>query len=162
LLDSCPGFEFSQVNITAGPSKKMRVSDKVVLYEMLQQNEYSDISGSEYSSDSKKIVKILSCGEESVSSDDEENVSDNRSMQHAICVKSGDKGPYFPFTCKPGINVDLEDPSNPLEYFELFCMPEIADIIARERNQYARIFLENMPNLKLRSRTHHWKETNRN
>jgi hypothetical protein len=32
----------------------------------------------------------------------------------------------------PGINVDLEGHSNPLEYFELLCTPEIAEIIARE------------------------------
>jgi hypothetical protein len=43
----------------AGPSKKMRVSDEV-LYELLQENEYSDISESEYSSDSEINVKIWS------------------------------------------------------------------------------------------------------
>jgi hypothetical protein len=51
-------------------------------------------------------VKILSCGEQSVNFD-EENVSENRSMQH-------------------GINTGLQDPSNPLEYFEL-CEQEIAE-----------------------------------
>jgi hypothetical protein len=30
-----------------GPSKKMRVSDEEVLYELLQENEYSGISESE-------------------------------------------------------------------------------------------------------------------
>jgi hypothetical protein len=30
------------------------------------------------------------------------------------------------------MNVDLEDPSNPLEYFELFCTPEIAEVMVRE------------------------------
>jgi hypothetical protein len=29
LLDSCPGFEFFQLNIMAGPSKKMCVSDEM-------------------------------------------------------------------------------------------------------------------------------------
>jgi hypothetical protein len=33
--------------------------------------------------------------------------------------------------------------------------------MARETNLYPQQFLENMPNLKLRSRLHHWKETNR-
>jgi hypothetical protein len=37
-------------------------------------------------------------------------------------------------------NVDLEAPSNPLEYFELFCTPDIAEVIARKRNQYAQTF----------------------
>jgi hypothetical protein len=61
----------------AGPSRKMRVSDEVVLYDMLQENEYSDISESICSSDSEVNVKILSCGEQNISSDEEENVSDN-------------------------------------------------------------------------------------
>jgi hypothetical protein len=43
----------------------------------------------------------------------------------------------------------------------LFWTPDIAEIIARETNQYAQKFLENMPNLKLKSRTHLWKEANR-
>jgi hypothetical protein len=58
-------------------------------------------------------------------------------MQHGVWVKSGAEGPCFPFTGKPSIIVDLEDPSNPLEYFDLFCTPEIAEVIARETNQYA-------------------------
>jgi hypothetical protein len=123
----------------AGPGKMMSVSDKV-LYKLLQHNEYRDISGSEYSSNSEINVKIWSCCEQSVNSDDEENVSDNSSMQHDKQAKSGAQRPQFPFTHKPGINVDLEDPSNPLEYFELFCTPEIADIIATETNQYATFF----------------------
>jgi hypothetical protein len=49
-----------------------------------------------------------------------------------------------------------------LEYFELFYTPEIAEVIAKEGNWYAKTFLENMPNLKLKSRTHHWREMNRN
>jgi hypothetical protein len=83
-------------------------------------------------------------------------------MQHGIRAKSGAEKPHLPFTGKPGIHVDLEDPSNPLEYLELFCMPEIAEVIAKETNQYSKIFLENTSNLKLRSRAHHWMKTNRN
>jgi hypothetical protein len=45
------------------------VSDEELLYEMLQENEYSDISESEYSNDSEINVKILSHGEQRVSSD---------------------------------------------------------------------------------------------
>jgi hypothetical protein len=80
LLDSCPGFKFLLVNIIAGPSKMMCVRDEEVLYELLQDNEYSDISEGKYSSDSEINVKISSCGEQSVSSDEEGNVSDYRSM----------------------------------------------------------------------------------
>jgi hypothetical protein len=67
----------------AGPSKKMRVSNEG-LYELFQESEYSDISEHECSSDSEINVKILSCGEQGVSSDEEQNVSDNSSMQHCI------------------------------------------------------------------------------
>jgi hypothetical protein len=128
----------------AGPSKKIRVSNEQVLYELLHMNEYSDISESEYSSDS------------------EINGSDNSSMQHGIWAKSGAERPRFLFTGKPGIIVDLEDPSNSLEYSELFCTQEIAEVIARETNRYSKKFVENTPNLKLLTTAHHWKEKNRN
>jgi hypothetical protein len=41
----------------AGPNKKMH--DEEVFSELLQENEYSDVSESEYSSDSEINVKIL-------------------------------------------------------------------------------------------------------
>jgi hypothetical protein len=107
-------------------------------------------------------VKILSCGEQSVSFDEEENVSDNSSTQHGKWEKSGSEQPRFPFAGKPGNDVDLDDSSNLLEYFHLFCTLGVAEVIAREKYQHTKQFLENMPNQKLRSRTHRWKETNRN
>jgi hypothetical protein len=136
----------------AGSSKKMHVRDGV-FYELLQENEYSDISESEIN------VKILSGGEQSVSSDEADNVSKNSCMHPDIWENSGAERSCFPFTGKPGINVDLEDSSNLLEYFELFCTPAFEEVIARETNLYAQKFVENTPNLKLKSRTHHWKET---
>jgi hypothetical protein len=45
--------------------------------------EYSDISESEYNSDSEINLNISSC-EQSVSCDEEGNVSDNSSTQHGI------------------------------------------------------------------------------
>jgi hypothetical protein len=98
----------------------MHVSDEV-FYELLQENVYTDISESEYSSYSEIDVKTSSGGEQSVSSDEAENVSNNSIMQPDVWVNAGAEQPCFPFTGKPGINVDLEDPSNTLEYFELFC-----------------------------------------
>jgi hypothetical protein len=62
--------------------------------------------------------------EASISNDNEINVK----------MLSGAVRSHFPFTCKPGINVDLEDSSKLLEYFELFCTPEISEVIARETN----------------------------
>jgi hypothetical protein len=61
----------------------MRVSDEEVLCELFQENECSDISESACSSDSEINVKISSCGEQSVSCD-EENASDSSSMLHGI------------------------------------------------------------------------------
>jgi hypothetical protein len=59
----------------------MCVNDEEVFYKLLQENEYSDISESEYSSDCEINVKISSGGEQSVNSDEAENVSDSSSMQ---------------------------------------------------------------------------------
>jgi hypothetical protein len=44
----------------------------------------------------------------------------------------------------------------------LLCTAEIAEVIPRETDRYDKKYLENMPNLKLRSRTHDWKQKNRN
>jgi hypothetical protein len=89
------------------------VSDEV-LYELLQDSEYvySDTSRSEYGSESKINVKISSCGEQSVSSDEAENVSNNSILQHGVWAMLGAKRPRLPFTGKSGINVHLEDPIN--------------------------------------------------
>jgi hypothetical protein len=65
----------------------VRASDEEVLYELLEENEYSDISESKYSNDSEINVNILSCGERSVISDDK-NVSDSSSVQLHIWAKS--------------------------------------------------------------------------
>jgi hypothetical protein len=57
-------------------------------------------------------VKILLGGEQSVSFDEAENVSDDSGTQPDAWANSGAERPHFPFTGKPGINVDLEDPRN--------------------------------------------------
>jgi hypothetical protein len=61
----------------------------------------------------------LSGSEQSDSSDDEV-VNDDSDMQHGARTKVGAERPRFPFSGKPGLNVDLEDKNSPLEYFELF------------------------------------------
>jgi hypothetical protein len=76
-----------------GPSQ-IYVSDEA-LYELLQENEYGDISKSIYSTDSEINMKILSCGEQSIRSNEEENVCDNSSLQHGIWAKSGAEQPRF-------------------------------------------------------------------
>jgi hypothetical protein len=65
-------------------------------------------------------VKILFGGEQSVSSDEAGNVSDNSSMQPDVWANLGAERSHFLLTGKPGINVDLEDPSNLLEYLSSF------------------------------------------
>jgi hypothetical protein len=44
----------------AGPSKEMHANDEM-LYELLQEDEYSDISDSKYSADSEINVTVSSC-----------------------------------------------------------------------------------------------------
>jgi hypothetical protein len=66
-----------------------------VFYELLQDNEYSDTSESEYSSDSEINVNISSGGEQSVSYDEAENVSDDSSMQPHIGANLGARRPCF-------------------------------------------------------------------
>jgi hypothetical protein len=73
----------------AGASKKMHASDEEVFYELLQENESSGTSESEYSSDRKINVKILLGGEQSVSSDEAENVSDDSNIQPDLWANSG-------------------------------------------------------------------------
>jgi hypothetical protein len=63
--------------------KKVGVGDKEVLYKLLQEIEYSDISESEYSGDSEINVKISSLVN-SVNYVEDENVSVNSSTQHGI------------------------------------------------------------------------------
>jgi hypothetical protein len=58
--------------------------------------------------------------EQSTSSDEAENASNNSSMQPDVGANSGTEEPHIPFIGKPGKNFDLQDPSNPLEYSELF------------------------------------------
>jgi hypothetical protein len=69
-------------------------------------------------------LKISSWGEQSTSSEEEENVGDNSNMQHAVWAESGAERTHFPLTGKPGIYVDLEDPCKTLEYSELICIAE--------------------------------------
>jgi hypothetical protein len=120
----------------------MHVSDGELLCELLQENGCSDVSASECSSDSEINVKISSYCEQSVNSDEEENVSDNSSIQHGIWTKSRPGKTHFPFTGKPGLNIDIGDTSNPLVYFELSYTPEITELIARETNQFTQKLLE--------------------
>ena len=65
--------------------------------------------------------------------------SSSSSSQHDMRATSGAKRPHFPFTGKPRIDVDLEDPSIPLLYFE-FYTPGIAEIIAKESDIPPKIY----------------------
>jgi hypothetical protein len=50
-------------------------------------------------------------------------------MKHGICSRSGAERPRVSFTGRTGLNVDLEDTSNPMEHFKLFYTPDIAELI---------------------------------
>jgi hypothetical protein len=64
------------------------MSDEEVLYKLLQENEYSNVSEIKYSSDSEINGTVSSCRGQGVSAGEEENVSDSSSM-HEIRAKSG-------------------------------------------------------------------------
>jgi hypothetical protein len=65
----------------------------------------------------------------------------------------GTETPCFPFSGKPGINIDLEAWNKPLVYFKLFITPKTATLTSRETNQYAQQFLENKSDLKLKPKS---------
>jgi hypothetical protein len=88
--------------------------------------EYCDSFKSICSNHSEINLKIWSCGEQSASSDEEEYVGG--SMQHAAwhMGTSGAEQQHLSLTGEPGINNDLEVPSNqPLRIFWAVCTPEI-------------------------------------
>ena len=65
----------------------------------------------------------------------------------------------FVFTGNPGIQVELRNVANPLEFFD----NKIVELIASETNRYAEQFLEErLANLKTRSRSKEWTDTNSN
>jgi hypothetical protein len=47
--------------------------------------------------------------------------------------KVGAERPLFPFSSGPSLNIDIEFRKNPLEYFELFVTPELADLEQRNK-----------------------------
>jgi hypothetical protein len=59
-------------------------------------------------------VKVSSSGEESVSCDEEDNLSDDSGIQHDVCTKSVAERPRVAFTGKYGINTNSEDPNKTL------------------------------------------------
>jgi hypothetical protein len=99
------------------------------------------------------VVKFLSGSKHSDSSGDKDSVNDDSNMQHETWTKVGVEQPLFPFSDIPSLNVDLEDPNNLLDYFELFITPELPKLISRETNRYVEQFLESTSNLKIRSKS---------
>ena len=57
-------------------------------------------------------------------------------------LKLGTERPCFSFTGKPDLNVEIQDAENLLQFFKLFIMLEITELISRETNQYVQQFLE--------------------
>jgi hypothetical protein len=94
--------------ITAGPSKKQKHLSDDELSKLLYNHEPSDISESEFSDDSDMNVNMLSHSEQQATSDGD-SANDNRDMQHDTWTRIDIERPCFPFSGKPGINVDLQD-----------------------------------------------------
>lgn len=69
----------------------------------------------------------------------------------------------FVFTGNAGLHVHFNDNCEPIHLFEHFITDELADLIARGTNQYAKQMIEHkgiVGLLKPRSRDHEWVETN--
>jgi hypothetical protein len=112
----------------------MRLDDEDICDELCTEDEFSVNSESEFSGDSDcdsdMVMEFLSGSEQSDSSDDEDDVNDDSDMQHGTWAKVGAERPRFPFSGKPGLNFDLEDLNNPLEYYELLITPDVAILIS--------------------------------
>jgi hypothetical protein len=57
-------------------------------------------------------------------------------MQHGIWKKVRAAQPHTPFGSKLCLNVDLEDPNNPLEYSKLLITYDLAKLTGRDRYYY--------------------------
>ncbi|XP_064643576.1 piggyBac transposable element-derived protein 4-like [Lineus longissimus] len=66
----------------------------------------------------------------------------------------------FPFTSNPGLKVNIDDPEDPLEFFELFFNDELIDLIVTQTNLFAQQFMNDKGlGLKRRSRAKQWEDT---
>ena len=87
-----------------------------------EDSEYSDENSESYASD-------IFCESEDESSDE---VIDTNIQHGTWTTNVGTERLHFPFIGKPGLNVKIENSENPLEFFDLFITPEIADLRSRE------------------------------
>jgi hypothetical protein len=52
-------------------------------------------------------------------------------------INEGTEHPHYPFRGKSGINVNLEDANNPLDFWSvLIIIPEFAKLISTETNNF--------------------------
>lgn len=139
----------------AGRNKRKRFLNDDDLSELMNK---TDGSESEYSDDSE-----MDFSSESEDEDDRPMEEVNEvvcDMQPGTWSSVGKERPPFLFSGQPGLNVQIDDPANPLEFFELFITREICEHISDETNRYAEQFLEkNTLHLKEKSRVHYWSET---
>ena len=100
-----------------------------------EDSEFSNDSSQSYDSDIslQKISRAISS-----ESEDEEDFSDEEietDMQYRTWTNAGTERPRFPFIGKPGLNVEIKNSKNPLEFFELFITSDITELISRETNR---------------------------
>jgi hypothetical protein len=63
-------------------------------------------------------------------------------MQLGTWTKLGTGQPHYPTNGRPGLNGDVKDPNNPIEYSELFIAPVLPQLTSRETNWCAQQFSE--------------------
>jgi hypothetical protein len=131
MNESHPEFDSLLFKIMAGPSKKQKHLSYMGLNVLLYNREASDFMESEFSDDSDMNVEMASGSEQRANCDDEGSSNGNSDVRQDTWTLVGAEKQLVPFDGKPGVNVDLEYRSNPLEYFELFISPEITELISR-------------------------------
>ena len=48
-------------------------------------------------------------------------------------MKAVRERPHFLFTAKPALKIEIQNPKSPLECFELFITPEMAELKSKEK-----------------------------
>ena len=144
----------------ATPSKVFQVSDDDLLLHILNaSDDLSSLDDSESDSADRGYLQnadVLDSDTDQASN----SAPNNDILQWTV---NGQVRSRFSFTGNPGIQVALNDVTDPLEFFELFFDNEIVDQIATETNRYARQFLEErLVNLMARSRSKEWIDTDSN
>ena len=138
------------------PSKVFQVSDDDLLLHILDASD--DLSSLDDSESDSAVIGYLQ-NADVLDSDTDQASSSAPNDNYLQWTVNSQVQSWFLFTGNLGIQVALNDITDPLEFFELFFNDEIVDLIATETNRYAR---ERLVNLMAHLRSKEWIDTNSN